>query len=373
MNIAIIGTRGIPNNYGGFEQFAEYLSVGLVNLGYTVTVYNSHKHPFKGSNWNGVNIVHCFDPEHLIGTVGQFVYDFNCIVDTRHQEYDIILQLGYTSSSVWGRLLPKRKSVITTNMDGFEWKRSKYSKVVRRFLLYAESLAVKHSHYLISDSIGIQKYISNKYNAKTEYIPYGAHIFDEPEELILKEYDVEKYGYNMLVARLEKENNIETILDGTLLAASKTTFLVVGNCETKYGKYLKEKYAPFKFIRFMDSIYDIDRLNNLRYFSNIYFHGHSVGGTNPSLIEAMASQTLICAHDNVFNKTILGKDAYYFSDAEDVANTLNRVSKNNNREMIRGNIAKVINHYSWENIVHQYLEHFEQILFEKQHKCVLAL
>src|SRR5689334_13561602 len=146
MRIAILGTRGIPNSYGGFEQFAEYLSIGLIDKGHEVTVYNSHNHPYQGDSWKGVDIVHCYDPEHLIGTAGQFIYDLNCILDCRKKDFDIILQLGYTSSSVWlKRFLSKKKFTVTTNMDGHEWKRSKYSAKVKKFLLYAEKLAVQNS------------------------------------------------------------------------------------------------------------------------------------------------------------------------------------------------------------------------------------
>src|SRR4051794_36329835 len=128
MKVAILGTRGIPNAYGGFEQFAQYLSQGLVQEGFDVTVYNSHCHSYKEDNWNNVKIVHCYDPEKKVGTIGQFIYDLHCILDCRTKNFDIILQLGYTSSSVWFRLLNKSNFVLTTNMDGLEWKRSKYSK-----------------------------------------------------------------------------------------------------------------------------------------------------------------------------------------------------------------------------------------------------
>ena len=124
MKIAIIGTRGIPNHYGGFEQCAQYLALGLVKRGFEVIVYNSHDHPYQEKEWNGVQIVHCYDPEDKLGTVGQFIYDLICILDIRKRKCDVILQLGYTSSSVWGWLLPK-KVVVTTNMDGLEWKRTK--------------------------------------------------------------------------------------------------------------------------------------------------------------------------------------------------------------------------------------------------------
>ena len=312
MKIGIIGTRGIPNHYGGFEQFAEFLSVGLVKRGHEVSVYNSHNHPYQGSEWNGVQIIHCKDPEHKLGTIGQFFYDRYCIRDSRKREFDIILQLGYTSSSVWGRLLPKKTSVITTNMDGLEWKRSKYSKTIQRFLKYAEKLGVKHSHYLIADSVGIQTHLKEKYNREAVYIGYGADNFENPDNAVLSEYKLKEFGYDMLIARLEPENNVETILDGVKNSGTIRTFLVIGKHETKFGDYLKSKFKESTNIQFLGGIYDLNRLNNLRHFSNLYFHGHSVGGTNPSLLEAMASNALICAHRNVFNASILNDDAFYF-------------------------------------------------------------
>ena len=133
MKIAILGSRGIPNYYGGFEQFTEYLAQGLVLRGHDISVYSSANHPYQESEWNGVKIVHERDPEHKLGTLGQFIYDLNCILHSRKQNFDIILQLGYTSNGIWGWLLSS-DHIITTNMDGLEWKRTKYSKPVQQFL-----------------------------------------------------------------------------------------------------------------------------------------------------------------------------------------------------------------------------------------------
>lgn len=361
LNIAIIGTRGIPNHYGGFEQFAEYLSLGLVQKGYQVTVYNSHTHPYQNDDWNGVKIVHCHDPENKIGTAGQFIYDLNCIRDTRKKDFDIVLQLGYTSSSVWGRLLPRKKSIITTNMDGLEWKRTKYSSKVQRFLQYAEKLGVKHSDYLIADSIGIQQYLGEKYGKQSVYIPYGANLFLTPDNMAIKPYGVERYKYNMLIARLEPENSIETILDGVVAATVQYPFLVIGKHETQFGNYLKDKYKAYENIRFIGGIYDISVLNNLRHYSNIYFHGHTVGGTNPSLLEAMASQALICAHNNIFNRSILGEDAFYFENADDIARCIEGKDKERQRDIVLANELKIKQQYSWDRIVNQYEQHFKEI------------
>jgi len=362
MKVAILGTRGIPNHYGGFEQCAEYLAVGLTKRGFDVIVYNSHNHPYQDNEWKGITIVHCYDPEDRLGTAGQFVYDFNCILDVRKRNCDVILQLGYTSSSVWGWLMPK-KSVVTTNMDGLEWKRTKFSNKVKKFLLYAESLGVKYSDHLISDSIGIQDYLKEKYNKDSTFIAYGATLFDNPDLSALIPYDLEKGNYDMLIARLEPENSIEIILDGVSIANLDRPFLVVGKHQTEYGDYLKNKYAKFLNIRFIGGVYDINILNSLRYYSNLYFHGHTVGGTNPSLLEAMASNALICANNNPFNRYILGDDAVYFNVASEVSDYLTTIDGESPRfvSMIANNRKKISNIYDWEIIVDQYADHLKNI------------
>ncbi|QES89156.1 DUF1972 domain-containing protein [Rhizosphaericola mali] len=370
MNIAIIGTRGIPNHYGGFEQFAEYLSVGLLQYGHQVTVYNSHNHPFQEKTWNGVNIIHKFDPEKKIGTAGQFIYDLNCIWDTRKRKYDIVLQLGYTSSTVWGWLLPMKRSVIATNMDGIEWRRSKFSPRVQKFLKWAESLAVKYSQFLISDSVGVQRYLLKQYDVDSAYIPYGAHVFKNPNISILDQYDLKPNQYDMLIARLEPENSIEAILDGVVLANTGRPFLVIGNYDKEFGDFLLDKFGKNPSIRFLNSIYDINILNNLRYYAHLYFHGHTVGGTNPSLLEAMASSTVICAHKNVFNESILGKDAYYFLNAKDVAALLLSTDTTKNESIKVNNVTKIDSLYTWENIIEQYNSFFEKIKGQFKHKLL---
>lgn len=361
MKIAILGTRGIPNHYGGFEQFAEFFSVYLADKGYDVYVYNSHNHPHQEATFNGVNILHQNDPEHRMGTFGQFIYDFNCIKDSRTRNFDIILQLGYTSNSVWFYLLPK-KPIIITNMDGLEWKRSKYSAPVRQFLKFAERLAALSSDYLVSDSIGIQKFLKSKYGKESTYIAYGAHPFYDANESFCEQYGVKPQNYNMVMARFEPENNIEMVLDGVVLSNTYQPILVIGNHNTKFGEYLKAKFSKYDQIKFVGGIYNLEHLNNLRHFSNIYFHGHSVGGTNPSLLEAMASSALIAAHKNDFNGGILKDNAYYFSNPEDVKNILLTIKKNDNLQLVQNNFDAIVNDYNWDKINGEYLQLFERCL-----------
>ncbi len=362
MKIAILGTRGIPNYYGGFEQFAEFFSVYLVEKGHEVYCYNSHNHPFQEKSFHGVNIIHKHDPEYKFGTFGQFIYDYNCIMDSRKRNFDIILQLGYTSNSIWFFLLPKKPFIIT-NMDGVEWKRSKYSRPVQQFLKFAERLAAMSSDYLVADSLGIKKFLKERYGKESTYIAYGAHPFYDPNQEILRQYEVTENQYDMVMARFEPENNLEMVLQGVVFnKKSPRTILVVGNHNTKYGEYLKNKFRTYSHIRFVGGIYNLEHLNNLRYFCNIYFHGHSVGGTNPSLLEAMASKALIAAHNNDFNRGVLGENAQYFSASNEVAEILNNFKKIDNLQMVQNNFDAIVNDFNWNKINGKYLELFEQCM-----------
>jgi glycosyltransferase involved in cell wall biosynthesis len=359
MKIAILGTRGIPNYYGGFEQFAEFFSVYLVEQGHEVYCYNSHDHPFQENNFKGVNIIHKYDPEYKLGTFGQFIYDYNCIMDSRKRNFDIILQLGYTSNSIWHFLLPK-KSIIITNMDGIEWKRSKYSRPVQQFLKFAERLAANNSDYLVSDSLGIQKFLLDRYKKQSTYIAYGAYPFNSPDESILKEYNLEKENYNMIMARFEPENNLDMVLEGVAMSENKMQILVIGKHETKYGNYLKNKFKEHSNIKFIGGLYNLEHLNNLRFYSNIYFHGHSVGGTNPSLLEAMASKALVVAHNNEFNKGVLKNNSYYFSNPDEVKNILKTIKKNDNLQLVQNNFEAIVKEFNWNKINGEYLQLFEE-------------
>lgn len=372
LRIGILGTRGIPNHYGGFECFAEHLSQRLVKKGHEVFVYSSHNHPNQQRLWNKVHIIHRYDPEYALGTAGQFIYDLNCIRDARKRNYDILLLLGYTSSSIWGFLYPS-DPIIISNMDGLEWKRSKYSPPVQRFLQYAEKLAIKHSHFFVADSTYIQSYLQEKYQVQPAYIAYGATVFNQPDPTVLAHYNLHSYNYNMLMARMEPENNIEMILDGYHASGSSLDFLVIGNTQNKFGRYLEHKFSRDKRIRFAGAIFNQQHISNLIYFSNLYFHGHSVGGTNPSLLEAMGSHALIVAQDNVFNKAVLKENGYYFSTAAEVQQYADTLSKNDDTaSLIMANKLKIEQLYSWDKIVDAYELFFMRCIREKRQLLPLA-
>jgi hypothetical protein len=361
MKIGILGTRGIPNNYGGFEQFAEFFATYAAKEGHDVFVYSPHNHTYSGATFENVHLIKCYDPEHKIGTVGQFIYDLNCILDSRKRNFDIILQLGYTSSAFWYDLHPKN-SIVITNMDGLEWKRTKYSKPIQKILKIAEKLAARKSDYLISDSLGIQDYLLKTHNKESEHIAYGANNFDVPNEEILNIYKVEKHHFNMIMARFEPENNLEMVLQGVQASENKQPILVIGNHETKYGEYLKNKFSTCNKIKFLGAIYNLNHLDNLRYFSNLYFHGHTVGGTNPSLLEAMGSQALVVAHDNHFNKGVLENNAYYFNSADEVKKIIDSIKKIDNLQFVKNNYDAITEKFNWIKINEEYLQFFTKCL-----------
>lgn len=362
MKIGIIGTRGIPNHYGGFEQFAEHFSTRLADRGYNVSVYTSHKHPYMADKYKNVNLIRCFDPEYLLGTAGQFIYDFNCILDSRRQNFDFILQLGYTSSTVWSWLYPA-SAVLVTNMDGLEWSRAKYSKPTRYFLKHAEKWGVRHSHHLIADSKGIQEYLMDKYKADSTLIPYGADIYipESDDAEILEDHGLLPRGYDLVIARFEPENNIETILAAYAGLKGRQLILVGNYMRTVFGRRMFQKYKGCTNIAFLGPVFNTRHLNVLRYYSRLYIHGHSVGGTNPSLLEAMACGALICAHDNVFNRHVLDEDAFYFRSTEDVASLASKdIRKSDYEPWLRHNREKIEKTYNWDNITQEIEDHLKE-------------
>jgi len=366
MKIAILGTRGIPNNYGGFEQCAEYLSVGLVEKGHEVTIYSPTFHPYKDETYKGVKIIRKVSPENLVGqSVSNFIYDYLCLKDAVKQDFDIILELGLITSSLSIIFCRHRGKVITTNLDGLEWKRSKWSKVVQKITKTLEKYGVKYSDYLIADNVGIQEYIHDEYNRESEFIAYGAVDIKHPSEDCLAEYGLKANDYLLSIARIEPENNLEMMFDGYISSGIKMPYFVVGNHITKYGDFLKDKYRNTGIV-FLGGIFNKEHLDNIRYYSKYYLHGHSVGGTNPALLEAMAALTFIIAHDNEFNKSVINENAYYFNSVNALAVLLkDEEIVKNKMSFVQNNLARINEVYRWEIVVDQYESYFKKILDNK--------
>lgn len=371
MKIAFVSTRGIPNNYGGFEQFAEYISVGLVERGHDVTVYCPNFHPYKENEYKGVHLKHIYSPEQWMGSsVGSFFYDFLSLKNAlKEEKFDIIYEAGYTSiipAYIWFNVKSLKSPIVTTNMDGLEYKRTKFGSLVRKFIFWEEKMAVRHSHYLIADNMGIHDYYKEKYGKSSRYLAYGADIHDDYDSSLLSEFGLIPNEYYLIVARMEPENNIEMAIKGYLNSKENgiRPLIVVGKTNTPFAKELLKKYGGEKFLRFLGGIYDFKKLNSIRYFSHAYFHGHSVGGTNPSLLEAMASNCFMLAHDNIFNKAVLGKNALYYDSDVQVANLLNGMDSYilEKTKMVNANLEKIRSEYSWSHLVDLHEEYFKWLM-----------
>lgn len=361
LSIGIIGTRGIPNRYGGFEAFAQKLAPWLFKHGHEVSVYCSHLQKEEGEEWKGVKLIYQNNPEDKMGTAGQFIYDMNCNLDARKRNFDILLHLGYTSDSIWWWLWTSKAKHIT-NMDGMEWWRSKYSKITKKFLQKAEKWAAKNSDSLIADSKGVQDYLLETYDLESAFIPYGAAIPKLSKGQYLKEYKLESQRYDLVLARMEPENNIELAIQAKLQSEDTTPLVIIGN-ENAYGSALKEKYQNEDKIQFCKADYRQNAMDALRQHARYYVHGHSVGGTNPSLLEAMACECNILAHNNPFNDSVLGDSAKYFSTVEKLADFF---SQQNplciSYQQVQDNLEKIKKDYQWKHICQQYEKAFYDIL-----------
>lgn len=200
---------------------------------------------------------------------------------------------------------------------------------------------------------------------------YGADVHEDYDVDVLKEYGLEAGGYFIVVARLEPENNLFMAIEGYLASNQygKRPLVVVGKTNTPYGEHLVERYGRDRNIRFVGGIYDFRKLNSIRHYSYAYFHGHSVGGTNPSLLEAMASGCFILAHDNIFNRAVLGENALYYGSTDAATEMLDGIDQavsTHKKEYTERNLEVIRRDYSWEKLVDEHEEYFKWMLSQRK-------
>jgi len=368
MKLAIIGSRGIPANYGGFETFAEEITVNLVeNHQYDITVVcdDEQRKTNEGiDQYKGVKLLYSKYSKSKNAIL--FYYDSIKMVA---EDSDIIYSCG-PAGGMFGHVVHKYGNLLVTNPDGLNWKRAKWNKLIQTGFRTFEYLATKFSDYIACDSYGIEKHIQESYNTKNTFVAeYGAYpncyIGQESEEIsdILKKYGVEKDGYHLVVSRLEPENHVHVVIEGYAKEKRKYPLLIVGNIkETKYISQLRA--LANDDVYFVGGIYNKKELEIVRANALDYLHGHSVGGTNPSLLEAMASKNLCVCHDNVFNREVVGENGLFFKDTQDVSTFLQQIENEQKGldAMREGVYEKIISYYTWTAIAAKYDKEFVQIL-----------
>lgn len=360
--LAIIGTVGLPAKYGGFETLAEHLVRQLGDT-YDMTVYCSRKKYPKQSRpktWLSAKLKYMpFDANG----VQSIPYDTLSIIHALFYA-DALLILGVAGAWLlpFVKLFTNKKIIIS--IDGIEWKRDKWSRLAKWYLWWAEKIAVKYSHADIADNESIQDYTAVRYGTLSNIIEYGAdHTLSvRPTETDALTYPFVTGRYAFKVCRIEPENNVHVILKAfSKMPLQQLVF--IGNWNNSvYGIGLRTQYGDCKNIHLLDPIYDQRTLDMLRGNAYVYLHGHSAGGTNPSLVEAMYLSLPVVAFDVSYNRTTTENKAFFFRNADDIMSIIENTSTvvfNESRLQMK-EIAE--RRYTWQVIAGKYHFLLEKVL-----------
>lgn len=353
--VAIIGTVGLPARYGGFETLTEHLVEELSDT-YDFTVYCSSKkysREERKESWKGSRLKYI--PLEANGIQSIFYDSWSILHALRCS--DVLLILGVAGAWLlpFVRLFTNKKIIIS--IDGIEWKRDKWPLAAKLYLWWAENLAVKYSHIDISDNESIQDYTSLRYETISRVIEYGADhtkLNVSPSEQDFTIYPFLSKPYAVKVCRIEPENNVSTILK-VFSENPQHHLVIVGNWENSpYGKDLKQRFSVFKNISLLDPIYDQHTLDIIRGNASLYIHGHSAGGTNPSLVEAMFLGLPIISYGVSYNRTTTGDKAFYFSSEEELKNLLQNLTQNELKNCALKMKKMAKNKYVWKTVAEKY-------------------
>ena len=357
MKLAILGTRGIPSRYGGFETFTEEIATRLASTGIDVTVFCPTDSPKDDDDYRGVKLVYVKVPKY--GPFEQILWDAKCLYLAKNG-FDVVYVLGTGGSfAAW---IPRLSgSQVWMNTDGIEWLRAKWNFWGRAYLMVSEALAVLFSNRIIADSHAIADYLRKRYvwTPDISTIAYGAYpVYKEPTPEPLSEWNLLPGGYDIVVCRLEPENHVLEIIEGVERSKSMRPLVILGDVKNP-NQYVKELLIHQSArVRFLGTVYDREKLVALRYHAHCYIHGHSVGGTNPSLLEAMACSSLIVAHDNPFNREVLDGSGLFFKNRNDLAAVLDAIEAGDgDLESLRTAARdRICLKYRWEQIADAYQE-----------------
>tara|TARA_R110000868_G_scaffold411493_3_gene704659 strand:- start:24033 stop:25109 length:1077 start_codon:yes stop_codon:yes gene_type:complete len=350
--VSVIGTVGLPANYGGWETLVDHLTKNL-SQEIDFEVYCSAKrYSVKLEDYNGAKLKYV----NLDANGAQSIpYDVVSILMSMKSS-DTLLILGVSGCVFLPILKLFSKKKVVVNIDGLEWKRAKWGVFAKWFLKVSESIAVRFSDVTVSDNKAIQDYILSEYGKRSELIAYGA---DHVKRVGYDDVDIYRYpflnkSYVFKVCRIEPENNVHVILEA-FVSITNYDLVIVGNwANSEYGINLKKLYSSVSHVHLLDPIYNQDELNKLRGNCNIYVHGHSAGGTNPSLVEAMFLGLPIIAYAISYNKETTQGFAKYFSDVVDlkaILSSIDSVELSFIADKMK-DIADV--NYTWQRVSDQY-------------------
>lgn len=326
MHVMILGSRGIPAIHGGFETFAEDLSLYLVEKGHEVTVYCQVEGdgPISTDTWKGVRRVLIPAKDGPRGTIA---FDWKGICHSSKQT-GVVLTLGY-NTALFNLLYRVRGVPCVMNMDGIEWHRQKWSWSRRQWLRLNEFLGARIASHLVADHPAIKVHLSRHTNPdKITMIPYGAEVPVSIDLEQLAPYKLEPNGYYLVIARPEPENSILQMVKAYSRRTRRFPLVILGKFDADSNAYHRSvKQAASSGVHFLGAIYDHTTVSALRLYCRAYLHGHTVGGTNPSLVESLAAGNAVIAHQNKYNKWVAGSSAQYFDSEDSAAQILDRIEE----------------------------------------------
>lgn len=355
-SLRILGTRGVPAQHGGFETFAEHLALYLVERDWKVTVYcqdDGAGEPYE-DEWRGIRLIHI--PVATDGAKGTIVFDWKSTLHAARSN-DLILTLGYNTAlfCIAYRLKGIRNII---NMDGIEWKRDKWTFLERAWLYANERAGCLLGNHLVADHPEIKNHLATRVrDDKITMIPYGSDPIEAADVTQLKAFGLEPGGYAIVIARPEPENSILEIVSAFSCKTRGKRLVVLGNYDKADPEYSRKvKQAASGEVLFPGAIYDRAVIQALRFYACLYVHGHTVGGTNPSLVEALGAGNAVLAHDNKFNRWVAGAGNCYFTDEQECRRQLDALLEDIARinKMRSASLAQHRERFTWRQILSEY-------------------
>jgi glycosyltransferase involved in cell wall biosynthesis len=345
----MIGTRGVPARYGGFETAVEEVGSRLVTMGHDVVVYCRGRD--RSDSYLGMSRVRLPALRHPITeTLSHTVLSVSHLFFHRT---DVALVFNAANAPV----LPVIKAAripVAVHVDGLEWQRAKWGRIGRRYYLANERLAVRWADELISDAIGIQDYYHERYGAESTFLAYGSPIIPAADPDRLAELGLTSGGYHLVVARMEPENHVDVIVEGYSRSRAVMPLVVVGSVPypSQHERTVQTLASADPRIRMLGGVWDQELLNSLYAGAASYLHGHSVGGTNPSLLRAMGAGAFAIAWEVNFNREVLGDAGEFFANREQVTQAIEAVESDPVAADARGNVARerAATEYRWDDV-----------------------
>jgi glycosyltransferase involved in cell wall biosynthesis len=359
----MIGTRGVPASYGGFETAVEEIGRRMVDKGHDVVVYCRSTREARSATHLGMELIHL--PALRLKAAETLSHTALSVAHlATHRKPDVALVFN-AANAPFVPLIRAKGVPSAVHVDGLEWKRAKWSGSGRRYYRWAEEVSVRQADALIADAQGIADYYRAEFDVPTELIAYGAPINRNPSRYRLPELGLTPDGYHLVVARFEPENHVDLIVEGYLASGAQLPLIVVGSAPyaARYTEKITGSAAADPRIRLLGAVYDNELLDQLYGNAASYFHGHSVGGTNPSLLRAMGAGAPVAAWDVSFNRDVAGSDAWYFGNPEEVSAAFVSIEADPSVRRIRGAamVDRAEARYDWDKVAEDYLKLAERL------------